>query len=525
MNQVARPNLSSASLIRNPRKATNSLPCHTPPTSLTKRKQKRNRMRYTLGTQPLITSFTKSPPIHVTNAIWGHSLDEIDKSSCFRLFLQNPNGLSITTARECLLQDLLTCHSYGTAVISLPETNTKWDLPSIKSQFHAMLRRVWPLQSLCHSKSPEIFNSSYQPGGTATILCDNWISRIISKGEDPLGLGRWSYITLCGKGSCLITLVTAYCPSTAPGETTNYRQQYRTLANIFHRQNLQMSTNPTRQFFLDLQSWIEHLIDQDHQIILCLDANSTYDPDQHHEACPLTYVPGSHTLSTRHDGKLSTLIATCNLTDPLARQHSTRPFPASHIRGTERIDFILTSPSLFSSVLRSRCLPQYSVFNSDHRTYYVDFDASLLFSDPTYEISRPIARPLRVQDPRLVEKYCTILDSKLSYYKVYESLHKILANIHSGQPPPPLQTDYNTLDTIITECMLHAERKAARKKSTKYAWSPELSSMVYRLRFWSITLCSLKGGKVFPQRLQHYATKAGLTKPPTQDITTAITNL
>jgi len=485
---------SSGSQSVTSRKATNSLPYHSPPPSLTKRNKKRNKIRYSLGAQPLITSFTKSPPINVTNAIWGHSLDRITTSSCFRLFLQNPNGLSITSAREGLLQDLLTCHSYGTAAISLPETNTNWDLPNIKSQFDVMLRRVWPLWPLCHSKSPEIFNSSYKPGGTATILCDNWISRIISKGEDPLGLGRWSCMTLRGKGSCLITLVTAYCPSTAPGESTNYRQQYRTLINIFHRQNLQMSTNLTRQFFLDLQSWLEHLIDQDHQIILCLDANSTYDLDQYHEACPLTYVPGSPTQSNRHDGKLGTLIATCHFSDPLARQHSTRPFPASNVRGTECIDFILTSPSLFSLVLRSGCLPQYSVFNSDHHTYYVDFDASLLFSDPTYEISRPIARPLWVQDPRLVEKYCTILDWKLSYYKVYEALNKIMADIHSGHKSPSLQTDYNTLDTIITECMLHAEWKAAWKKPTKYAWSPKLSSMVYRLRFWSITLCSLNGG-------------------------------
>jgi len=259
----------------NSRKANTSLRHHMPPSSSTKWNQRRNKMKYSIGTQPLITSFTKSPPTHFTNAIWGHSLEGITTSSCFRLFLQNPNGLSISSARECLLQDFLTCHSYGTAALSLPETNTNWDLPNIRSQFDAMLCRVWPLWSLCHSKGPEIFNSSYQPGGTATILCDNWISCIISKGEDTLGLGRWSYMTLCGKGSSLITLVTDYCPSTAPGETTNYRQQRRTLANIFHHQNLLMSTNPTRQFFLDLQSWLEHLIAQD--IILCLDANSTYD--------------------------------------------------------------------------------------------------------------------------------------------------------------------------------------------------------------------------------------------------------
>jgi hypothetical protein len=88
------------------------------------------------------------------------------------------------------------------------------------------------------SRSPEDFLSHFQPGGTATIVCDNWVSRIIDKGEDHVGLGRWSYLTLRGKGSTKITIITTYNPSYNMGDTTNYRQQQRTLSYI-HSQHSQ----------------------------------------------------------------------------------------------------------------------------------------------------------------------------------------------------------------------------------------------------------------------------------------------
>ncbi len=58
---------------------------------------------------------------------WGHSLESIDSTSTFRLFLQNPNGLNPYSGNYSLLQDLQTCQKYGAALLALPETNVNWE--------------------------------------------------------------------------------------------------------------------------------------------------------------------------------------------------------------------------------------------------------------------------------------------------------------------------------------------------------------------------------------------------------------
>jgi len=121
---------------------------------------------------------------------------------------------------------------------------------------------------------------------------------------------------------------------------------------------------------LDLKSWIAHLQTQGHDIILGMDANDPYDPDHPVSPYPLEYTPGVPTLEKHHNGKLSTLVATCNLIDPLARQHPTRPFPASHVRGKSRIDYIFISAALWPAVLRTGSLPHFSILHGDHLAYH-----------------------------------------------------------------------------------------------------------------------------------------------------------
>ncbi len=127
-------------------------------------------------------------------------------------------------------------------------------------------------------------------------------------------------------------------------------------------QNLPIAPHPQRQFILDLQAWIEHLIQTEHEIILALDANETYNPDEPGVVRPLTYQTGQLTTNKFHDGKLSTLIASFGLCDPLAKQHPDRPIPASYFRGTNRINYILVTPKLLETVQCSGSLPMYSLF-------------------------------------------------------------------------------------------------------------------------------------------------------------------
>jgi hypothetical protein len=77
-----------------------------------------------------ITRFTTSMPSYDLFDSWGHSLETIEVSQTFRVFLQNPNGLSISKNNHLLLQDLQQCHDYGAAVLCMHETNTNWDRDS-----------------------------------------------------------------------------------------------------------------------------------------------------------------------------------------------------------------------------------------------------------------------------------------------------------------------------------------------------------------------------------------------------------
>jgi hypothetical protein len=94
------------------------------------------------------------------------------------------------------------------------------------------------------------------------------------------------------------------------------------LSRHFHEQNLPGAPDPRKQFFLDLQIWLEFLQQDGHDIILSLDANEVYNPDAQAKAHSLSYTPGKLTISNKHDGKLATLVFTCQLVLPLAIQHT-----------------------------------------------------------------------------------------------------------------------------------------------------------------------------------------------------------
>jgi len=275
------------------------------------------------------------------------------------------------------------------------------------------------------------------------------------------------------------------------------------LLTQFHSQYKQpVQPTPKRQLFLDLQAWISSLQDQGHDIILSLDANEVYDPDSPAPRCPLVFVQGKPTICPNHNGKLATLISTCSLIDPLARQHPSRPFPASHSRGSSRIDFILISQTLYESVIRSGCLCFHSLFlRGDHRPYFLDMDPKLLFSDPTNAIEQPIGWRLCLHDPRVVEKYVTTLHDQLVYHKITEHVQTLSEAAIKGEWMPCLQTLYNTTDNIITMSMIHTDRTLGNNTTRRYQWSPQLKLLVSHFRYWILWLKSCKGASISPSRL------------------------
>jgi hypothetical protein len=367
----------------------------------------------------------------------------------FRVFLQNPNGLRLSGANYVVQHDLRHSQEYGVAALCLPETNVNWNLPHQREMFSGLLQKTWRNSAFSASPPPEEFLLGHQPGGTATVICDNWTSRLIERGEDPLGLGRWSYITLRGKGAAKINIVTAYNATQSYGDTTNFQQQYRVLSRLHRDQGQRMTANPRRQFILDLQAWLESRIAEGHDLIIGMDAYDSYNPDAVGTVQPLDYSQDRITVSKIHNGQLGTLIATCGLRDPLALQHSSRPFPASHIRGMKRIDFILVTPRIEPAALNSGSLAFHSLFNSDHRAYYIDLDALLLFADPAFDIAPPCHRRLQLSDPRLKNQYRDILHEQLVYHKVYDKVQALQEVSDAGNWTAEHIEEYQKLDKLM----------------------------------------------------------------------------
>jgi hypothetical protein len=138
--------------------------------------------------------------------------------------------LKLQSDTEDFALGLHVCHTLGAGIISLSETNVNWNQGYLLKRVQTIARDLWQTTSMQPSKHPESFHSQCQRGGTLQILMDRWVSRLQSRGVDPHGLGRWSYMMLKGKGTHLITAITAYrvCKATfdSTGDSTAYHQQF-----------------------------------------------------------------------------------------------------------------------------------------------------------------------------------------------------------------------------------------------------------------------------------------------------------
>jgi hypothetical protein len=343
------------------------------------------------------------PPstIEVQEDVWGHFPEVIDSDLTLRLFFNNPNGLKLTSDPTSVQYSLSLIQAIGAGVISIAEANVNWSNLRVSNTFRNIIRKIWKHSTYVTSHHNGPTTGEIQPSGTLTLVNSNWTSRVIEKGSDPYGMGRWSYVLMRGKDGKRILIVTAYrvCVQTvsSSGPTTSTSQQHRYLSKEFREANSMDNPQPRKQFIVDLQAWLEHKNKAGCFIILALDANEGLGEDTG------TYHPLEYTLekpiATRgHDGTLQTLVRTCGLCDPLTTQHTEFPPPPTYRRGKERIDYIFVSFDLLPVVIRSGILNYDQHFIADHRPCYLDFDSKQLFGSDTPTIAPAQFRGLQLYD-------------------------------------------------------------------------------------------------------------------------------
>ena len=96
-------------------------------------------------------------------------------------------------------------------------------------------------------------------------------SATINKGEDPSGLGRWTFMTLFGKKNSRTTIFNIYRQFDSPiysvGEATVIKQQWLLL------QEQRKDIHPHKAAIIDIIEAIKKKQKEGHEVLIALDGN------------------------------------------------------------------------------------------------------------------------------------------------------------------------------------------------------------------------------------------------------------
>jgi hypothetical protein len=332
---------------------------------------------------------------------WGH-YPESDKTGC-RILFQNVNGIPHSNKYAKAHALGMELDSIQADIIGLAETNLDWSTDRNINKCRSIFRNYWKQTKIGFCSSNCHTNKYFQPGGVASITTSNWSSHstIIN---DPSGLGRWTETEITGKKGITVSIITAYavCKDSIErsGTTTAFTQQW----NLLKLKEPESDHDPRERLFRDLGQHIDHLRSKHHEIILLIDANES--------------------LQTPNSSFTGWVQRHC-LNDALVQVHGTDDEPATHARGTHRIDYILTTDIISEFITSAGILPLFEVCYSDHRALFIDIDLKgYLQTGCPPTISRA-NRGISSDDPRTIQKYQQLLARAIKESQIEEKIKEI----------------------------------------------------------------------------------------------------
>ena len=169
---------------------------------------------------------------------------------------------------------------------------------------------------------------------------------------------------------------------------------------------------------------------------------------------------------------------TCDLSIP----------PATYHRGSEKIDFILLSPRVASSVRAASILALQDGYLSDHRALVVDFDARELFASETSPIVTPNTRSLTSTNPKAVHLYVHHLMNFISEQCIEIRIANLVHQSVLGLWGDREVLEWEAVDLLLAQGRIAAENKCPKRKSGSLPWSPDLDLAGKLVQYWRLRL-------------------------------------
>ncbi len=354
--------------------------------------------------------------------------------------------------------------------------NVNFNNPSFSLSYKQPFKNTFSQTHLSASssdigKTPTYKNVSTLIGGAAILSLNHWASKVCSTYSNPRGHGTFTTTTYKGKNGKMLTLICAYISvqkGSYIGENTLYNQQTMLMEQQAIKENKlwEKAKCPRKEANKALSEIIHTLQEQDHAILLALDANQT--PKEYYKA---------DTLKT---DTIEWLRQEHGLIDPFMEMFQQRP-QSTTIHQKRDIDYILTHNIPFNGIT---LLAPDTPATSDHYGICIDINIAKLFDSSYSDLAQISPRRLTVDNVKAKKEYETIATKQFSIYFFLERSIDLLNRATTSTFSDEDDKELNQLDEEITTTLLDSEVQCSNKKHDKNPWSPKLRKAGRRLSYW-----------------------------------------
>ena len=318
-----------------------------------------------------------------------------------------------------------------------------------------------------------------QQGGTCLTANEIAGTYVTEQGADEEGLGRWSWMKFSGKGATT-RIVVAYMPC-----KTRKQAVQATMAQ--HRRYWRLQgdrTCPRKLMRIALINQLKEWRSNGEKLIVLIGSNEN-----------MAEGPLARMLQ---DPEL-------DMTDAVGYRSQSQG-PATFVRGKRQIDGAWVTPDID---IKRACFLPFFFGVGDHRAILLDIPIYSLLGGDIHKIARPTSRRLTCSNPEVREKYNEILDLYCVQHRIQEKLYSLFP---PTQPPSPTTCRVmETVDRVLGEGMIHAEKKCRKIRAGEVPFSEKLVKAGHKIKLWKLVVKHKLTHSVKTRRIRRAAKRCNLS--------------
>ena len=162
-----------------------------------------------------------------------------------------------------------------------------------------------------------------------------------------------------------------------------------------------------------------------------------------------------------------------------------KEIPRTYSKWSHRIDYIIYSFNILTSIIQCGMTAFGELVSSDHRELYIDLPTISITKHINDEIPSSFQRTLKSSFPRSVRVYKCYLEKQITKNMIPDKIKSLLTIVAPRKLSAIEEQSLNNIESSITQIMIEAEKKTT-KFNHNSPWSPGLHIAIKTLSIWKL---------------------------------------